>query len=395
LEGTIYERLGTRPAINARGIYSSLGGSAMSSRVRAAMTEADGSFVLMAHLLRTCGRRIADLVGADAAWVTTGAAAGIAVGTAVCMTGRDGRKMEQLPDTTGMPSDVLIQSRHRNKYDRLVRMSGARLVEVGNGNGSTEQQLAAAISPSTAAIFVPAHLDGIEGTVPLARVTAIAREHQVPTLVDAAFKNYPIRLMRDLCTSGADLVIFSAKYLGGPNAGGFICGRRDLIEGIAASDFTGFESGAHRTFGRPFKLDRGTIVGVVAALEEWIEMDHAARFASYKRLVEQIGSHLKDIPGVRTTPMCFTMDETLEPEPINCLHVAVDATSGTSARDVDAAMREGKPSILGHLLGDVLIFDVECVSAAEADVIGHRLREEFLRPQAVSGAIRSGAQSSH
>ena len=267
-------------------------------------------------------------------------------------------------------------------------MSGARIVEVGDGAGTTTEQLSAAMGPSTAAVFHPAHLDGIEGTVPLVRVAAIARAAHVVTLVDAAYKNYPVRLMRDLCRSGADLVVFSAKYLGGPNAGGFICGRRDLIAAIAAGDFTGFESGAYRTFGRPFKLDRGTIVGVLAALEEWLDTDHDARFAAYVRLVDRIESHLRGIPGIRTTPMCLTMEETLEPEPVNSLCVVVDAASRTTASDLDAALRASNPAILGHVFDDAIVFDVECLAIEEADVVGQHVRAELHRAQAVISPSR-------
>src|SRR4051794_36885995 len=132
---TIYDVLGTKPVINARGIYTDLGGSILSPRVWAAAEEANRSFVNMVDLLDRTGQIIAGLVSAEAARVTPGASAAIALGIAACMTGIDGQKMERLPNTDGMKNEVLIQRRHRYKYDRMVRMTGATLREVGDVNG--------------------------------------------------------------------------------------------------------------------------------------------------------------------------------------------------------------------------------------------------------------------
>ena len=128
---SIFAHLGVTPVINACGIYTDLGGSRLSPRVWAAMEEMNRSFVRMPELLDRSGERIAALLGAEAARVTPGAAAAIMLGTAACMAGTDGTKSQRLPDTTGMPNEVLIQRRHRYKYDRQVPMTGARLIEVG------------------------------------------------------------------------------------------------------------------------------------------------------------------------------------------------------------------------------------------------------------------------
>jgi L-seryl-tRNA(Ser) seleniumtransferase len=137
----VYHRLGTKPIINGLGVYTDLGGSRLSPTVWAAMEEANRSFARMPELLETSGNIVAGLLGSEAARVTPGASSAIAMAIAACMTGTDARKMEQLPDVTGMPSQVLIQRRHRYKYDRMVRMTGAQLIEVGNVNGTEPQEL--------------------------------------------------------------------------------------------------------------------------------------------------------------------------------------------------------------------------------------------------------------
>jgi L-seryl-tRNA(Ser) seleniumtransferase len=374
MSSTIYDQLGTKPVINALGIYTDLGGSILSPAVWSAMEQANQSFVSMVDLLDKTGMLIADLVGAEAARVTPGAAAAIALGTAACLTGTDGTRMELLPETGGMKSEVLIQRRHRYKYDRCARMVGARLVEVGDEAGTTRAQFEAALGPQTAAILFPAHLGAAPGTIPLAEVAAIARPGGVPTLVDAAYMNYPVEIMSSFTAAGADLVCFSAKYFGGPNAGGFICGRPDLIEAVAGVDFTRFESGRYRIYGRPFKLDRQIVVGVVAALREWLSMDHAARFAGYRRMVDTMSEALSSVRGLEFTPLCFTMQETLEPEPVNCLRVRIGPATGTTAQAVAEALHAGNPGVLVHLDGDALIVDVEVLRPGDDAYIAEQLR---------------------
>jgi seryl-tRNA(Sec) selenium transferase len=241
-------------------------------------------------------------------------------------------------------------------------------------------ELADAIGPQTAAVFFPAHLDGVGGTVSLEKTIRIAQDRGVPTVVDAAYLNYPAELMRSFGTAGADLVIFSAKYFRGPNAGGFICGRRDLIDAVAGVDFTRFESGPHLIFGRPFKLDRWTVIAVVLALEEWLTRDHAERWAQYARAIEVVRERLPAHDWVEATPMHFTMEEdVVTGRPPNCLVIRIDPSGGTTAERVFEGLRGGRPAVFAHLRGDTLIVDVEEVGEEDAAVLAERLREEIDR----------------
>src|SRR5262249_6672984 len=151
-----------------------LGGSVFSPRVWAAMEAAARSYVDMAELIDAAGRVIAGLLGTEAALPTPGVAAALALASAAVVAEGDSAKLERLPDVSGMKTRVLIQHRHRYRYDRVLRLSGARLVDVGDENGTTVDQLAAALGPRTAAVCVPAHLDGEPGTVSLPDVIATA-----------------------------------------------------------------------------------------------------------------------------------------------------------------------------------------------------------------------------
>lgn len=358
--------------MNARGAYTDLGGSTLSPPVLAAMEEANRYFADVPELLERSGQAIAELAGAEAARVTPGAAAAIALGTAACLTRGDRDRIGRLPDTAGMPRRVVMQRPHRYKYDRCVRMAGAEIVEVDGVD-----DLAASLGRDVAAVCFPGHLDGAPGTVPLAHVCELARAAHVPVLVDAAYLIDPPERMRRLIATGADLVCFSAKYFGGPNAGGFIAGRADLIDAVAALDFIRFEAGEHFRYGRPFKLDRQTIVAVYVALREWCAADHRARLANYERKVELLRRRLEEIPGLALTPMCFTMEETLVAEPVNCLRIRVDADHGTTATAAERALREGDPAVLAHVVDDALVVVVDSLADADDELVAERLEAAF------------------
>jgi D-glucosaminate-6-phosphate ammonia-lyase len=378
--GSLFRRLGTKPVINACGIYTDLGGSRLSPGVWAAMAEANQTFVRMTELLDTSGAHIARLLGAEAARVTPGAAAAIMLGTAACLAGTDGTKSEQLPDTKGMKSEVLIQAGHRYKYDRQVAMTGARLIEIGSANGTRADQFEQALSERTAMVIHPAHLDGKPGTLGLEQVAAIAHKHSVPLFVDAAFMNYPTELMAGYLKRGGDMVAISAKYFGGPNAGGFILARKDLIPAIANVHFTRYESGKYLKYGRPLKMDRQTIVAVVTALEEWLGADHTARFANYVRQVDMLKAKLAGLPGLDLTPMCFTMDERLVPDPVNCLVIKFDKPkSGLSAGEAADKLAAGDPAILAVVEGDRLAVVMDVIDDPEIPVIAERIKEIVKR----------------
>ncbi len=371
---SVFERLHIALVINACGIYTDLGGSRLSPSVWAAMTEINQQFVRMTHLLESAGNLLAGPLGAESGLVTPGAAASITLMVSAAMTGTDGEAGQRLPDTIGLRNEIVLQRNHRYKYDRQIGLTGARLELAGNNAGTSAIQLASAITAHTAAIFVPAHLAGARGTLSLVEVVAVARRHGLPVIVDAAYMCWPLEAMPGYVAAGADLVCFSAKYFGGPNAGGFIVGRRAMMEAVVANNFTRYESGAYRTFGRTLKMDRQTVVGVVTAFEEWLAMDHTERWARYRRYVLMLAKMIEDLPGLRSTPMYFTMDERLVPEPVNSLVVDVGPGAGITAGGLGDALSVGDPAILCMVEEGRLIFCVDVLREEEVHQIGASLR---------------------
>lgn len=329
----VFEQLGVVPVINARGNNTVLGGSTPSARVKRAMQDAERYYVDMQELLERSGQAIADMLGCEAAYVTPGAAAALALGTAACMAGSDPELISRLPDTSGMRNKVLIQRGHHYHYQRAVTVPGAKLVEVDD--------LEQALDEGVAAVLFPAHLDGAPGTLSLEEVIRVAHARNVPVIVDAAGRIYPIERFKSYTRLGADLVAFGAKYIGALNASGILCGRADLVSAVTLDGFIGFETVAwEKSWGRPLKVDRQTIVAVVTALREWLETDHEARIAAYEKRLAGIRSELEGARGV-------TLSITHAEGPAPCvLRVEIDTSKART--DVEGIVRglwEGTPRI--------------------------------------------------
>jgi L-seryl-tRNA(Ser) seleniumtransferase len=345
-----------------------LGGALLSPRILAAMEAANRYFVDMDALLTHTGRLAAELVQCEAAYVTPGCAAALALGAAACIAGDDGAKMERLPDTTGMRREVVIQAPHRYKYDRAPTLAGAALREAGDGRGTTPRQLDDAIRPETAAVLFPAHLEGRAGTVPLTEVLAIAHRRGAPVLVDAASQIYPVDRLRSWTRLGADLVCFGAKYWGAPHSSGLLCGRRQLVASAAQQGFIGFERGPYATFGRPLKLDRGEIIAAVLALREWVTMDHDARIARVQDRVNATARRLSELPGVGAASLPGAHFGA------PALRVRVDPSTGHTPDGLAGALRDGSPSILASHDAESLLFNLTTVVEGDETVIAERLR---------------------
>jgi D-glucosaminate-6-phosphate ammonia-lyase len=367
---SIYDQLGVRPVINARGHNTVLGGSTPSPRVRQAMEDAERYYVVMQDLLRSTGETIAGLIGAEAAYVTSGAAAALALGTAACITGNDLEKIGRLPDTAGLKNKVLIQARHHYAYEHATTIVGAKLIEVGTpGEGTTAAQLEAALTPDVATVLYPAHLEGKPGCLPLKDVLSIAHARGVPVLVDAAGRVFPLELFQSYTRMGADLVAFGAKYIGAPNSSGILCGRKDLVEAAVPQGFIGFETAANRhSFGRPLKLDRQEIIAVAVALQEWFEMDHTARLARLEERLGTVASRLEGAPGVTTSVI-----QADGPAP-RVLRVALEP--GKARLDVDGVVRglmSESPAIALGVDAGAVIVNVATVWEGDEEVVAERL----------------------
>jgi uncharacterized pyridoxal phosphate-dependent enzyme len=289
----LYDELGVRKIINGNATLTSLGGSLMPAEVLAAMAEAARHFVDLDELQEKAGQKIAGWTHNEAAYVSCGAAAGLVLSTAACLTGLDPEKRARLPDTSSMPNEVILHRCGRVSYDFAIRQTGARLVAIGSEREATVAELEAAFNERTIAVFVFYKNQLMEGQVPLEQQIEIAHRHGVPLVVDAAAQLPPVENLWRFTGMGADLVLFSGgKGLCGPQSSGLILGRADLIRACA------FNACPRPFIGRPMKAGKEEIAGLLAAVRRYLDLDHAGLMGVYEDQVAWILAACAEIPGV-------------------------------------------------------------------------------------------------
>jgi L-seryl-tRNA(Ser) seleniumtransferase len=333
------------------------------------MEQAERYYVDMAQLHAKAGETIARLLGAEAAYVTSGAAAALALGTAACIAGKDPEKIARLPHTEGMKNQVVIQKVQRYHYEHVTTIVGATLVDAGDENGTTPAQLDAALGSHAAAVLYPAHLEERPGALPLAKVVEIAHAKGVPVLVDAAGQVYPIERFKSYPKSGADLIAFGAKYIGSVHSSGILCGKKDLVESAVMQGFIGYETASRgKAFGRPMKLDRQEIVATVVALQDWMTMDHDRRLAEMERKLSVIGQRLEKAPGVRLE--ILKQHGTMP----RVLRVGIDpASAKLDAATVASRLRDGNPMIYVGTAPDAITIAPGTLNAGDEETIADAL----------------------
>ncbi len=358
----IYRSLGVRRVINAAGTLTRLGGPPMVPEAVEAMREASRWSVSIEELQERAGRYLAEVTGAEAGYVTCGAAAGLQLAAAACLAGLDIHRMERLPDSSGMPNEIVVQRCQRNAYDHALRAAGARLVEVGQlGNPEVRPtapwQIEAAIDSSTVAVL---WVDmQAPGAVSLEDTVAAAHRHRLPVIVDAAASLPPRENLKRFVAAGADLVAFSGgKALGGPQASGILAGRRDLIDSAALQHqdmdvwsetwmLRGrfLESGRLQGpplqgIGRPLKVGKEEIAGLVAAVRAYLKQDPEAWRQEQADKILTLRADLEQLPHLRVT----TTDSGESGYPLLAVELE-ENPSGLTLVDLVLGLLEGDPSV--------------------------------------------------
>lgn len=352
----IYQRLGLRTPINAVGTLTTLGGTLMPTEVIRAMEDASHSFVPIHELQEKVGQRLAELTGAGGAFVTAGASAALCLATCAVTAGDDRKKMLQLPDLTGMKSEIIIQKRHRTLYDHAFRMVGVKIIEV-----ETSDQMRRAINSQTAAVayvmshhtlggskpfetrvdnslgFEDRYVVGPHGEVSLEEALDIAHRAELPLILDSAAEIPPAENLRKFAKMGVDLVAFSGgKNLRGPQCSGLLLGRKDLVKKAYAN------SAPNDYLARIAKVGKEEIVGLLTAVELALKRDYKAERRAWFDTLQRVAEHLKGIPSV-STGYVANNDYSHTPR----LAVEWDeARIGVTLGEMVRLLREGEPSIL-------------------------------------------------
>jgi D-glucosaminate-6-phosphate ammonia-lyase len=381
-----YKFLGVRKAINAAGVLTRIGGSRSPPEVFRAMEEASKSFVTIAELQTAAGKVIAEVTGAEAGLPTAGGSTAILLAAAACiMKGTELEEYEpigpaiwrkivqRLPmRSEGLKTEFVVQKWNRDEYDHAVEIGGGRFVEVGDEDGATEEEISAAFTENTAGYYYT-YKSKPKG-LPLEKLIEIAHKHGVPIVIDAAGLPPPRSGLTKFSGLDVDLACFcGGKTIAGPNNSGMLSGRADLVK-LAHLQSYPFEG-----VGRPSKMSRETIVGLITALKLYLATDDSGIIAERMAKAEKLSEELDAILGVTS----YIDYSGTAKSPLACVK-ADKSVCGKSTKELFQALIDGEPSIVSVYEPYFLIenyhglFTVnpQFLSDEEVDVVIKRIREE-------------------
>ncbi|HJS74966.1 MAG TPA: hypothetical protein VJ921_11820 [Vicinamibacteria bacterium] len=374
LENNVYTRLlGVRPHIGAHEHISRLSGSRMPEEVMEALVEANRFFVDVEELSEAAGRKVAELLGAEAALVTAGGFSSMILAAAGCLTGSDPARIDALPHPDWPRRECLIQKAHRFSYDRAYRAAGMTIVEAYD-----REELLGKISENTAMIAVLAAVEEqrqFGPPVPKKRalppephvlmpdeLIAIGKKAKVPVLVDMASDLPPAGNLTRWIRAGADLVVVSGgKGLRGPQSTGILAGRKDLVEAAALN------AAPHTGIGRGMKVGKEEIIALIVALERYLKLDHENEIEGWNAKAKRLASRLQGIPGLNAEYAINTkgyadVDLSWDESVIRLTH-----------DELRRRLLEGSPRIAY----DGTTVRVRQLDDAEVELVARRLREVF------------------
>lgn len=368
-----YEKLGLVPFINAAGTYTILSASTMPDEVQAAVALAAKKPVHLLELHEAAGTYLAQKLRCGGALVTSGASAGLTLGTAACMTLGNKEAVVSIPtDVSGLKNEVIVQKVHRYEYDHAMRNCGVKVVEV-----ETLEQYQNAFTDKT---VMTNFFNAVDSPISREDWVRVAHQHGVPCFNDAAADVPPISNLWNYTQMGFDLVAFSGgKGMRGPQCTGLLLGRKDLIDAARLNN-----SPNSNAVGRGLKVAKEDIIGMVAAVDWFLGQDDTAMEAEFRKRADRIAEQVKKVPTVETTVFIPAVANH-----VPHLLVTYDpARVRTTGLEVMQKMREGKPRIelnpgtgggpaSAGLPGGVntIIVGVWMLQPGEDLIVGRRLRE--------------------
>ena len=333
--GNPYEELGVTTVINCEGTMTMLGGSLPHPELEAVMTMTGRHFVSIPELEVAAGNRIAEMLKLPegyTALVTSGAAAAIQSGLAGILTGGNEALIRQLPDLTGMKSEVIIQKAHRNPFDHQLRSTGIKLIEI-----ETVDQLRSGVNERTAMMHF-SNFANAAGQIKVDEWVKLAKQYNVPCMNDAAADTPPVSHLWDYTAMGYDLVTFSGgKAIRGPQCAGLLIGRKELVANALLNN-----SPHEDTLGRSQKVGKEEILGMVKALELFLAEDHEALAKKWQDRLEGISREITKVPGVSTA---FFVPDIANHVP----HMSITwdaARISLTPEEASKLLRSSKPSIV-------------------------------------------------
>jgi L-seryl-tRNA(Ser) seleniumtransferase len=332
--GNPYIELGVTPVINAEGTMTMLGGSLIRPEVEAVMAQATQHFVSIPDLEAAAGKRIAQMLKLPQGYtvlVTSGAAGAIQSGLAGILTGDNESLIQQLPDLTGMKSEVIIQKTHRNPFDHQLRGTGVKLIEI-----ESREQLHRAVNDRTAMMHFT-NFANAAGQIKVDEWVKLGKQYNLPCMIDAAADTPPVSHLWDYANMGYDLITFSGgKAIRGPQCAGLLIGREDLVH-YALLNNSPYED----TVGRGQKVGKEEIVGMIKALELYLAEDHDALAKEWQQRLDTISRQITKVPGVGTS--FFTPDIANH---VPHMQITWNEKISATPKQISQALRSGEPSIV-------------------------------------------------
>lgn len=367
----VYESLGIKKIINGWGTVTMIGGSLMDPEVVKAMSEAARSYVDIRILHKKAGDKIAELLGCEACSITSGAAAGMAISAAACMTKGDASRVLQLPDTTGMPNEVLMLKSHRILYDQALLLTGAKIIEIGVTSAANLRQIETAVTEKTACFFYVAEAERMRGSIPLPLIAEVLRKFNIPIVVDAAAELPPKANITKYLDQGADLAIFSGgKELRGPQSSGLIVGKREWIESCEANNYP------YYSIGRSMKLDKETIVGLVKAVELFVKKDYEIQMEAWNTMVAEMIASLSVLPGLLVR-RGFPTEPGVQPTIIPRVYIT---PSSLSASELQARLARMDPAVYIDVQGEEAVVNPQCLEPDQIPIVIDSIRNVMKSP---------------
>lgn len=365
----LFKELGIRTFINAAGNYTMMSGSLMPAEVMDAVNMASKKFALIDDVQEKVGERIAQMCHAEAALVSAGCWSALMLGMAGVLTGMDSKRVSQVPNLagTGMKSEVILQKSHSIGYDHALTQAGVKLIKV-----ETRAELEAAINQNTAMLWF-LNREVHKGQIKHEEWIELGKKHNLPTMIDIAADVPPVENLWKFNDMGFDLVAISGgKAMRGPQSTGILMGKKKYVDAARLSN------NPRGGIGRGQKVNKEEILGMYAALERFINLDHKKEWEMWERKIAFISSVIKSIPGVTTsTHIPETLDNqmptlkvTWDPAKINVTNV-----------EMGERLRKGNPSV--EVISWEAPYTLRCgmhvLEAGEEKIVASRLKEELLR----------------
>jgi uncharacterized pyridoxal phosphate-dependent enzyme len=365
-ERDFFKELGIRVFINAAGTYTFMTASLMPPEVVEAIRVSARQFALLDDVQDKVGEQIARICKAEAAMVTAGCWSALVLGMAGILTGMDDKKVAALPflEGSGMKSEVIVQKSHANGYHMALTHTGVKIITV-----ETTEELRKAVNEKTACLWF-LNREASVGSIKHEEWLKLGKEFGIPTMIDIAADVPPVENLWRYNDMGFDLVCISGgKAMQGPQSAGILMGKKNLIAAARLS------APPRSGIARGHKVNKEEIIGMYAALDRYVKLDHAKVWKEWEQKINLIGAHVKKVSGVKT--------EVIVPPVANhtpALKITWDTNvTKLTAEILGKRLREGSPSIevVSWEEKESVKVTVFMLKAGEDDIVGKRLREEL------------------